>query len=42
MKIIFLGTPDFSASVLEALINSKHEVVGVVTQPDKPSGRGQN
>ena len=41
MKIIFLGTPDFSASVLEALINSKHEVVGVVTQPDKPSGRGQ-
>lgn len=41
MKIIFLGTPDFSASVLDALINSKHEVVGVVTQPDKPSGRGQ-
>ena len=41
MKTIFLGTPDFSASVLDALINSKHEVVGVVTQPDKPSGRGQ-
>lgn len=40
MKIIFLGTPDFSAGVLQALINSKHEVVGVVTQPDKPSGRG--
>ena len=40
MKIIFLGTPDFSAGVLEALIESRHEVVGVVTQPDKPSGRG--
>lgn len=40
MKIIFLGTPDFSANVLSALISSKHKVVGVVTQPDKPSGRG--
>ncbi len=40
MKIIFLGTPDFSANVLKALIDSHHEVVGVVTQPDKPCGRG--
>lgn len=40
MKIIFLGTPDFSASILEALLKSRHQVVGVVTQPDKPSGRG--
>ncbi len=40
MKIIFLGTPDFSAGVLQSLIDSRHEVVGVVTQPDKPSGRG--
>ncbi len=40
MKVIFLGTPDFSAEVLSALISSRHEVVGVVTQPDKPSGRG--
>lgn len=40
MKIIFLGTPDFSASILEALLQSRHQVVGVVTQPDKPSGRG--
>ncbi len=40
MRIIFLGTPDFSANVLQALISSKHEVVGVVTQPDKPTGRG--
>lgn len=41
MKIIFLGTPDFSSQVLQSLINSRHQVVGVVTQPDKPSGRGQ-
>lgn len=41
MKIIFLGTPDFSSTILQALINSKHKVVGVVTQPDKPCGRGQ-
>lgn len=40
MKIIFLGTPDFSAHVLKALIDSRHEVVGIVTQPDKPCGRG--
>lgn len=40
MKIIFLGTPDFSAHVLKALIDSRHKVVGVVTQPDKPCGRG--
>lgn len=40
MKVIFLGSPDFSATILQALINSTHKVVGVVTQPDKPSGRG--
>lgn len=40
MKIIFLGTPDFSANILECLLASRHEVVGVVTQPDKPAGRG--
>ena len=40
MKIIFLGTPDFSASILECLISSRHDIVGVVTQPDKESGRG--
>lgn len=39
MKIIFMGTPDFAAASLEALINSKHEVLAVVTQPDKPKGR---
>jgi methionyl-tRNA formyltransferase len=39
MKIIFLGTPSFAVSVLEKLLKSKHEVVAVVTQPDKPVGR---
>lgn len=41
MKIVFMGTPDFSLNVLDALIHSGHEVVGVVTQPDKPVGRKQ-
>lgn len=40
MRIIFMGTPDFSVPILEALAGS-HEVVGVVTQPDKPKGRGK-
>lgn len=40
MRIIFMGTPDFSVPCLEALINSDNEVVGVFTQPDKPKGRG--
>ena len=39
MKIIFLGTPDFSVPSLQALIDSPHEVLAVVTQPDKPAGR---
>lgn len=42
MKIIFMGTPEFAVPVLESLIESKHEVVAVVTQPDKPKGRGKN
>ncbi len=40
MRIVFMGTPDFAVSSLEALIKSDHSVVGVVTQPDKPKGRG--
>ena len=40
MRIIFMGTPEFSVPCLEALINSNNEVVGVFTQPDKPKGRG--
>ena len=39
MKIIFMGTPDFAAASLEALIASRHEIQAVVTQPDKPKGR---
>jgi len=41
MKVVYMGTPEFAVPCLEMLINSKHEVIGVFTQPDKPSGRGQ-
>lgn len=41
MKVIFMGTPDFSVGTLEALISAGHEVVLAVTQPDKPKGRGK-
>ena len=41
MKVVFWGTPDFAVRNLEELINSKHEVVAVITQPDKPKGRGK-
>lgn len=40
MKIIFAGTPFFAAAALEALINAGHEIVLVLTQPDRPAGRG--
>lgn len=39
VRIVFMGTPDFSVSVLEGLINSNYNLVAVVTQPDKPVGR---
>ena len=39
MKLIFLGTPDFAVPSLEKIANSKHEILCVVTQPDKPRGR---
>ena len=41
MKVIFMGTPDFSVGTLEAIIEAGHEVVLAVTQPDKPRGRGK-
>ncbi len=41
MKIVFMGTPEFSVSFLEELNESEHEVVLVMTQPDRPSGRGR-
>lgn len=40
MKIVFMGTPDFSVPCLERLVSDGEEVVGVFTQPDKPKGRG--
>lgn len=41
MKIVFMGTPDFAVETLRTLLESpKHEVAAVVTQPDKPKGRG--
>lgn len=41
MKVIFMGTPDFSVGTLAALVEAGHEVVLAVTQPDKPKGRGK-
>ena len=41
MRIIFAGTPDFAASSLAALLASTHDVVAVLTQPDRPAGRGR-
>lgn len=40
MKVLFMGTPDFALFSLKELTNSHHSVVGVITQPDKPRGRG--
>ena len=39
MRIVFMGTPDFAVDTLKTLVESQHEVVGVITQPDKPKGR---
>ena len=41
MKIIFAGTPDFAAKHLEIVLHSRHEVLSVLTQPDRESGRGK-
>src|SRR5438128_769206 len=41
MRIVFIGTGEIGVPTLQALLNSEHEVVGVVTQPDKPVGRTQ-
>jgi len=40
MKIVFMGTPEFAIPSLQLLVESSHQVVGVVTAPDKPTGRG--
>lgn len=41
MRIVFMGSPDFSATVLTALVNTEHEVVCVYSQPPRPAGRGR-
>jgi methionyl-tRNA formyltransferase len=41
MRLVFMGTPDFASASLEALLRSNDSVVGIVTQPDRPKGRGQ-
>lgn len=41
MRIIFMGTPDFSVPALKALVEAGHDVIAVITQPDKPKGRGK-
>ncbi|MBT8254295.1 MAG: methionyl-tRNA formyltransferase, partial [Bacteroidia bacterium] len=41
LNIIFMGTPEFAVSSLEALIENHYKVVAVVTAPDKPAGRGR-
>ena len=40
MKIVFMGTPDFAKESLEAIYNAGHEILAVVTNPDRPKGRG--
>lgn len=42
MKIVFMGTPVFAVPVLEMLVEGGHEILAVVTQPDKPKGRGKS
>lgn len=41
MKIVFMGTPEIATGCLQKIIDEKHEVIGVVTQPDKPQNRGK-
>lgn len=41
LKVAFAGTPEFAAVALDALLDSEHDVVGVLTQPDRPAGRGR-
>ena len=40
MRILFMGTPDFAAMVLKRLAETEHDIIGAVSQPDKPKGRG--
>ena len=40
MRVVFMGTPDIAATCLKRLLQEKHQIVGVYTQPDRPKGRG--
>ena len=42
MRVVFMGTPDFAVPCLNALLETNVTVVGVVSQPDRPKGRGRN
>ena len=39
IKLVFMGTPEFSAKILEGIFNDGYDVIGVITEPDKPTGR---
>lgn len=41
LRIVFMGTPDFAVGILKTLVKNQYNIVGVVTAPDKPAGRGQ-
>lgn len=41
MRVVFMGTPDFAVTILEKLVNESVNIVGVITAPDRPAGRGQ-
>ena len=41
LRIVFMGTPDFAVATLDAILKANFNVVGVITAPDKPAGRGQ-
>lgn len=41
LRIVFMGTPDFAVSILKGLVKNNYNIVGVVTAPDKPAGRGR-
>lgn len=41
LSIVFMGTPDFAVTILKALVENRHYIVGVITAPDRPAGRGR-
>ena len=41
LRIVYMGTPDFAVEALRQLVEGGYNVVGVITMPDKPAGRGQ-